>query len=127
MKKILALVLALTMVLSLTLAQAETVAELPRNETLYFAGQQWGTVNNWNPLSSDSNNAMALSASASGSRTIMFETLYMYNFLDGSMVPLLASAAPEWNEANTEITVKLNPAAKWSDGTALTAQDVVYT
>jgi peptide/nickel transport system substrate-binding protein len=21
---------------------------LPRNETLYFAGQQWGTVNSWN-------------------------------------------------------------------------------
>ena len=127
MKKILALVLSIMMVLSLTLAQAETVAELPRNETLYFAGQQWGSVNNWNALSSDSNNAMALSSSASGSRTIMYETLYMYNFLDGSMVPLLAGAAPVWNEAGTEITVKLNPAAKWSDGTAVTVDDVVYT
>ena len=23
--------------------------DLPRNETLYFGGQQWGEVNSWNP------------------------------------------------------------------------------
>ena len=25
----------------------------PRNETLYFAGQQWGTVNDYNPMSAN--------------------------------------------------------------------------
>ena len=127
-RKLLALVLALAMLGSASAVVAsEIVTELPRNETLYFAGQQWGTVNGWNPLSSDMNNAMALSSSASGSRTIMFETLYMYNFLDGSMVPLLASGAPVWNDAQTEMTVALNPAAKWNDGTPFTAQDILYT
>ena len=33
---------------------------LPRNETLYFNGQQWGSVVCWNPYSSNCNNAMAL-------------------------------------------------------------------
>src|SRR5659263_237789 len=35
---------------------------LPRNETLYFNGQQWGSVVGWNPYSSSNNNAMALAA-----------------------------------------------------------------
>ncbi len=69
-RKLLSLLLALTLACSLTLvsASAETV-ELPRNETLYFAGQQWGSVNGWNPLSDDMNNAMAVTQSAGGSRT----------------------------------------------------------
>ena len=46
MKKILSLILALALVLSMTaIAGAEDVKDLPRNETLYFAGQQWGSVN----------------------------------------------------------------------------------
>jgi len=128
-RKILSLVLVLMLACSLTAisATAETATELPRNETLYFAGQQWGSVNGWNPLSDDMNNAMGIAQSAGGSRTIMFETLYMYNMLDGSLTPLIADGDYVWNDDLTEITVKINPAAKWSDGTPITAEDVAYT
>ncbi|MFL0251360.1 ABC transporter substrate-binding protein [Clostridium neuense] len=98
----------------------------PRNETLYFNGQQWGAINDWNPLSSNSNNALGQSQKDS-SRTLVYETLYMYNMLDGKMYPLLASGDPVWNANRTELTVKLNSDAKWSDGTKVTADDVVYT
>ena len=64
---------------------------------------------------------MAIAGSAAGSRTVMFETLYMYNFLTGEMVPLLADGDYSWNAEKTELTVKINPAAKWSDGAAVTA------
>lgn len=101
--------------------------ELPRNETLYYAGLQWGAVNGWNPLSDDMNNALAITQAAGGSRTPMFETLYMYNMLDGSMNPLLADGDYMWNDAKTEMTVKIKSAAKWSDGTPVTANDVAYT
>lgn len=30
---------------------AEGDGSTPRNETLYFAGQQWGAINDWNPMS----------------------------------------------------------------------------
>ncbi len=100
---------------------------LPRTETLYYGGQQWGSVNGWNPLSGDMNNALVNAASAGGSRTLMFETLYMYNMLDGSMIPLLADGDYVWNADKTVMTVKINPAAKWSDGTPVTADDVAYT
>lgn len=101
--------------------------QLPRNETLYYAGLQWGSVNGWNPLSDDMNNALAITQNAGGSRTFMFESLYMYNMMDGNMVPLLADGDYVWNDARTEMTVKIKSTAKWSDGTPVTAEDVSYT
>lgn len=102
-----------------------TAGSTPRNETLYFAGQQWGTINDWNPMSANSNNAMAI-AQSDISRVLIYETLFMYNMIDGSMHGLLATDY-EWNEDQTELTVHMNPDAKWNDGTALTAEDVAYT
>ncbi len=74
MKKILALLLAAIMVLGAVSAFAE-VADLPRNETLYFGGQQWDPVVGYNPLGDNMNNGLALSQAPRGSRTCMFETL----------------------------------------------------
>jgi peptide/nickel transport system substrate-binding protein len=98
---------------------------LPRNETLYFNGLQWSAVVGWNPYSSSMNNSWI--AAKDASRVVMFESLYLYDMLDGGSYPLLADGDPVWNDARTEITVKLKPAAKWSDGTQLTAEDVAYT
>lgn len=78
-------------------------------------------------MGANQNNAMAIAGNAAGSRTVMFETLYMYNFLTGEMVPLLADGDYSWNAEKTELTVKINPAAKWSDGAAVTANDVKRT
>jgi peptide/nickel transport system substrate-binding protein len=109
---------------------AETVVEdptaLPRNETLYFNGQQWGAVVGWNPYSSSNNNALAVTQQDSA-RVVMFESPYLYNMLDGKQYPLLADGDYVWNDAQTEITFKLKAAAKWSDGTPVTADDVAYT
>ena len=97
----------------------------PRNETLYFNGQQWGTINDWNPLSSNSNNAMAITQN-DNARVIVYETLFMYNMLDGKLYGLLGKDY-SWNDGQTELTITLNPDAKWSDQTPVTAQDVAYT
>lgn len=97
----------------------------PRNETLYFAGQQWGAITDWNPMSANSNNAMAINQ-VDSARTLIYETLFMYNMMDGSMRPLLATEY-KWNDDQTELTVTLNKDAKWSDGTAVTAADIAYT
>ncbi|MEZ4592004.1 MAG: ABC transporter substrate-binding protein [Chloroflexota bacterium] len=110
-------------------AEEEAAADpnaLPRNETLYFNGQQWGSVVGWNPYSSSNNNAMAISQQ-DNARVLMFETPYLYNMLDGGVYPLLAAGPYEWNADRTEITFSLNPAAHWSDGTPVTAEDMAYT
>jgi peptide/nickel transport system substrate-binding protein len=105
---------------------AAVAAALPRNETLYFNGQQWGAVVGWNPYSSNNNNALVV-AQQDSARVTVFETPYIYNMLDGQVYPLLADGPYTWNADMTEITFKINPAAKWSDGTAVTADDVAYT
>ena len=128
MKKLLSLVLALALVLSMVaVAGSEAAQDLPRGETIYFGGQQWGPINGWNPISPNMNNAMANAANARGSRTVMFETLYMYNMLDGKLYPLLADGDIVWNDDLTEATIAIKAAAKWSDGTPVTADDVAAT
>ncbi len=102
------------------------VTDLPRNETLYFGGQQYGTVNSWSPIGSNQNNSMAVSGGTSN-RCLMFEPLYLYNFMDGSLTGLLADGDYTWNDDMTEMTVKIKAAAKWCDGSDLTANDYART
>lgn len=127
-RKLLALTISASMLAggAVSALAEETAESLPRTETLYFAGQQWGSVNDYNPLSANSNNAMVLSQNDIA-RVTVYETLFMWNPLDGQMYPLLATGQPEWDEAQTALTVKLNPDAKWSDGTQVTAADVAFT
>jgi len=109
-----------------TAAPAAGAPELPRDQTLYFNGQQWGAVVCWNPYSSSCNNAMTI-AQQDSARVLMFETPYLFDMLDGQVYPLLADGPYAWNDAHTEITFKIKAAAKWSDGSAVTADDVAYT
>ena len=103
------------------------IAELPRNETLYYIGFNWGAPVGWNGFSADMNNSIAIDQATSGARIPIFETLYMYNSVTGGMVPLLADGDYSWNSDLTELTVKIKPAAYWSDGTKVTAHDVAFT
>jgi peptide/nickel transport system substrate-binding protein len=105
---------------------AEVAGSLPRDETLYINGHQWSPVVGWNPYSVDMNNAIVVSEGAHAFETV-FETPYMYNMITGEQVPLLADGPFTWNADLTEITFKLKPAAMWSDGTPVTAEDVAYT
>ena len=110
------------------LAQEPTDANsLPRDQTLYFNGQQWGPVVGWNPYSGSNNNAMAIPNLQDNARVVMFETPYLYNMLDGKVYPLLADGDYSWNADRTELSFKLKAAAKWSDGTPVTAEDLAYT
>jgi peptide/nickel transport system substrate-binding protein len=102
---------------------------LPRDQTLYFNGLQWKSIKGWNPYSSDMNNAMAVADGGNNfsAQIPMFETLYMYNMLDGKQYPLLADGDFTWNGDMTELTVKIKKAAHWNDGSPVTADDVAYT
>jgi peptide/nickel transport system substrate-binding protein len=105
---------------------ATVAAALPRKETLYFNGQQWNAIKGWNAYSSDMNNALAI-AQGDNSRTPVFETPYMYNMIDGKQYPLLADGDYAWDDKWTQITFKLKAAAKWNDGTPVTADDIAYS
>lgn len=100
---------------------------LPRNETLFFGGLQWGTPISSNPFAANPNNPMVIDQQVHSARLFVFETLFMFNMLDGELYPLLASGQPEWNADRTVLNVSMNPDARWSDGTPVTAHDVVAT
>lgn len=54
-----------------------------------------------------------------------FEGLYTFN-AKGELVPALAAAAPEVSEDGKTYVFTLKDDLKWSDGSALTAEDFVY-
>jgi peptide/nickel transport system substrate-binding protein len=90
---------------------------LPRAETLYVAGRQWGEPTTFNPLQSSVQWPV-------NTINLMYETLLTYNPLTGKMEPLLAESFAQ-NDDNVEVT--LNPAARWSDGKPVTGWDVKYS
>ena len=99
---------------------------LPRNETLFFGGLQWEPVAGWSPLFGNTQN-FANDQSGGGSRTMVFETAYMYNGLTDTYHPLLADGPFKWNADSTVLTYDIKEAAYWSDGTKVTAHDAEYT
>ena len=88
---------------------------LPRNETLYYFNQ-WGPITGYNPYGASNNSFIGRDVQ------VVFETLFLYNILDGKLYPQIGDSYT-WN--GQTLTVKLNPKVKFSDGSAMTATDVV--
>lgn len=91
-----------------------------RAQTLYIAGFQWSPPTNFNPL-----NPNAAWPSTENNMQLLYEALFGFDLLDGSLKPHLGTSiqAPD----TKTLVVKLQPAAKWQDGKPVTADDVVYT
>jgi peptide/nickel transport system substrate-binding protein len=92
----------------------------PAGETLFVAGFQWGPPKSFNPLA-----AQPDWPTAQGQSQLIYESLLRFNMLDGSMQPGLAKELQQPDD-NT-IRLPLQDGTKWSDGTDLTADDVVFT
>jgi peptide/nickel transport system substrate-binding protein len=99
-------------------AQGDEASSLPRNETLYISGRQWGPPASINPLAAQPDWPVI-----SGVK-LMYETLFLYDALTGKMVPLLAES---YVENDDSIEVVLNPKARWSDGKPVTGHDIKYS
>ncbi|GAA4170568.1 ABC transporter substrate-binding protein [Gryllotalpicola koreensis] len=85
-----------------------------------FSGQVGNFTENFNPL----NNTGAYLQPTNG---VIYEPLFYYNKAKaGKPVPLLGTSY-SWNTDGTELTVKVRQGVKWSDGSAETTDDVVYS
>ena len=91
-----------------------------RQQTLFIAGFQWGPPPNFNPLS-----PTAAWPTAADQMQLIYETLFAFDILDGSLKPALAASMTSPDPMT--MVVKLQPDAKWHDGKPVTADDVVYT
>ncbi|MBE3597848.1 MAG: ABC transporter substrate-binding protein [Limnochordaceae bacterium] len=99
---------------------------LPRNQTLYIAGFQWGPATHFNPLAP--NAAWPVGGNGNPDQQApgyVYESLFLYNIVDGRFEPLLAREM-KWVDATT-LRIQLQPGTRWQDGKALTARDVAFT
>lgn len=113
MTKVRALLVLLIASMGVVAAQS-----LPRNETLYVNGFQWGPPSSFNPIGPST-------AWPSGSGfNLIYESLFTYNLLTGELDPRLGATLEETGEA---FVVTLQKGTAWADGEPLTSADVVYT
>jgi len=92
----------------------------PRDQTVYVGGFQWGQPSSFNPLAS----APDWPCNAGNAQNLFYEPLLIFNTLTGEMQPLLAQSYQLLPEA---IELRLQPRARFSDGTPVTPEDVKYS
>lgn len=95
----------------------EEAVVFDRSETLYVTGDQWGPPSNWNPWNGGGYSV--------GTLGLIYETLFVYDPMTDEFTPWLAESEKWINETTWE--VKLRPDITWTDGKALTADDVKFT
>ncbi len=104
----------------LTTAFAQKIAKVPREQTLTLG---W-SINS--PIGVTSPWALPGYTHQEGNN-LMWEPLSYFGIFTDKEIPWLADSMEYTNDDFTELEVKLNPGAKWSDGTPITAKDVVFT
>jgi peptide/nickel transport system substrate-binding protein len=115
-----AVVAGLAVLASVTAAGAGAGSQspfaLPRGETLYTSGKQWGPYTGFNPLRTGDY--------ATGVIGLLYETLFRYDPLKDRFIPWLATDG-KWVGNNYVLTVRNG--VKWNDGKPFTAADVKFT
>jgi peptide/nickel transport system substrate-binding protein len=114
-----ALVVAVAAVASLSAgagASPQSPFALPRADTLYTSGKQWGPYTGFNPLRTGDYSTGVLG--------LLYETLFRYDPLQDKFIPWLATDG-KWVGRNYVLT--LRNGVKWNDGKPLTAADVKFT
>lgn len=99
-------------------AQAQ---QLPRKETLYIGGFQWGPPTSFNPIGS----GVAWPMGQTYGTQYVYETLFAYNLLTGALDPQLAAKLETPDSSTFRVT--LQNGTRWQDGQVLDSKDVLYT
>ncbi|HYP45909.1 MAG TPA: ABC transporter substrate-binding protein [Propionibacteriaceae bacterium] len=92
----------------------------PAGETFFISGFQWAAPTNFNRMAPTPAWPMA-----GGQSQLIYESLLRFNLLDGSLAPGLGKSLDESTPGT--LVVPLQDGTKWSDGSELTADDVVFT
>ena len=102
------------------IAPATPLPDLPRNQELILGWSITSPIGVTNPW------AVPGYTHQEGNN-MMFEPLMYYAIYADKFIPWLATSMEYTSKDFTSLEIKLNPAAQWSDGTPVTADDVVYT
>ena len=99
---------------------AGPLKEVPRNQTLNLAWANTAPIGVTNPWA-------APGYTHQEGNAFMWEPLMYFGIFTDKEIPWLADSMEYTNDDFTALQVKLNPGAKWSDGSPVTAADVAFT
>jgi ABC-type transport system substrate-binding protein len=98
----------------------QPLPELPRNQQLILGWSITSPIGVTNPW------AVPGYTHQEGN-VLMWEPLMYFGIFADKYIPWLATSMEYTNKDFTELEIKLNPQAKWSDGVPVTSKDVVFT
>jgi len=104
----------------LTLLSAGPLSYVPRERTLVVACPVLfpnGVTNPWNTLRYTHQRG----------NNLLWEGLAYYGIFTGREIPWLAQSLVYTRPDFTELTIRLNPLARWSDGQPVTTEDVIFS
>jgi ABC-type transport system substrate-binding protein len=96
------------------------LTDIPRNRTLNLAWSITSPIGVTNPWAVPGYTHQEGNA-------FMWEPLMYFGIFSDQEIPWLAESMEYTNDDFTALEIKINPLAKWSDGVAVTADDVVFT
>jgi peptide/nickel transport system substrate-binding protein len=99
---------------------ATRTTEFDHKETVYLFSGMSTVPSTWNPL--DPN--LSWPGGDSYTEVLMYEVLFISNMLTGELEPLIGDS---YEVNGTDVTVKVNPKVTFSDGSACTVDDVIYS
>lgn len=102
------------------IAPAGGLKDVPRNQTLVLGWSVTSPVGVTNPW------AVPGYTHQEGN-VFMWEPLMYFGIFKGEYIPWLAESMEYTSPDFTSLQIKINPKAKWSDGTPVTSADVKYT
>jgi ABC-type transport system substrate-binding protein len=99
---------------------ATPLADLPREEQLILGWSMTSPIGVTNPWAVPGYTHQEGNA-------LMWEPLMYFGIFKDDYIPWLAESMEYTADDFTSLQIKVNPKAKWSDGTPVTAKDVVFT
>ncbi|MCX7299076.1 MAG: ABC transporter substrate-binding protein [Rhodobacterales bacterium] len=102
------------------IAPAEPLADLPREDQLILGWSMTSPIGVTNPWAVPGYTHQEGNA-------LMWEPLMYFGIFKDDYIPWLAESMEYSADDFTSLQIKINPKAKWSDGSPVTATDVVFT
>ena len=106
--------------LTFSLSTAQDIPEVPREQSLHLGWSLNAPIGTTNPWSLPGYTHQQ-------GEVLLWEPLSYFGIFTDEEHPWLADSMEYTKDDFTELTIKLNPMAKWSDGVAITSKDVVFT
>jgi peptide/nickel transport system substrate-binding protein len=99
---------------------AASIVPTPRNQTVIIDQADFTVYDSFNPFTPNGQQYNA------GLYQVCEEFLFYFNMVTGEITPWLAKSWA-YNKDYTQLTLNLNPSAKWNDGQPFTSKDILFT